>query len=85
MSTVGRAIGKTRSALQGTALASLALVGVILVGGCKSEEKTAAVTPQAVQVLRIESTSESETWSYVGTIRARFESCLLYTSDAADE
>lgn len=69
---------RTRSALKGTALASLALVAVILVGGCKREEKAAAATPQAVQVLRIEPASASEAWSYVGTLRARFESDIAF-------
>lgn len=71
-------IGQPRPALRRIALASLALVGVILVGGCKPEEKAAAATPQAVQVLRIEPASESDAWSYVGTLRARFESDIAF-------
>jgi RND family efflux transporter MFP subunit len=57
---------------------SFGLAAVILVGGCKKDEQTVAERPQAVQVLRIEPTSASEAWSYVGTIRARFETDIAF-------
>ena len=78
MSSMRQNTERTGSGLLGNALVALALVGVILVGGCKSDAKPAAVVAQPVQVLRIEPTSASETWSYVGTIRARFESDIAF-------
>ena len=78
MSGMWQITKRTRSGLSANGLASLALVGVILVGGCKPEQKSAAVSSQAVQVLRIDPASASETWSYVGTIRARFEGDIAF-------
>jgi RND family efflux transporter MFP subunit len=67
-----------KSPMRRTLFISLALAAVILVGGCKPEEKTAAVKPQAVQVMCIAPASESEAWSYVGTLRARVESDIAF-------
>lgn len=78
MSLIRQNIESNRSALRGNAFVALALVGVILLAGCKSDAKPAAIVAQPVQVLRIEPTSASETWSYVGTIRARFESDIAF-------
>jgi RND family efflux transporter MFP subunit len=66
------------SPMKRTTAVSLALTAIILVGGCKQEEKTAVVKSQAVQVMRIAPASESEAWSYVGTLRARFESDIAF-------
>ena len=76
--TSHNANGELHTWRRGSALASLTLVGVLLLGGCKPEEKATAVKPQAVQVLRIEPTSASDAWSYVGTIRARIESDIAF-------
>lgn len=78
MSVPHQNVTNTRSGRLGSTLSSLALVGVLLLGGCKPEEKATAVKPQAVQVLRIEPTSASDAWSYVGTIRARIESDIAF-------
>jgi RND family efflux transporter MFP subunit len=67
-----------KSLMQRTLVALLALVGVILVGGCKAEQKLATPSPQAVQVMELKADSASETWSYVGTLRARFESDIAF-------
>jgi membrane fusion protein, multidrug efflux system len=66
------------SPMQRTIAVSLALAAVILVGGCKKDEQTVAERPQAVRVMRIAPASESEAWSYVGTLRARFESDIAF-------
>ena len=76
--TSHNANGELHAWRRGSALASLTLVGVLLLGGCKPEEKATAVKAQAVQVLRIEATSASDAWSYVGTIRARIESDIAF-------
>ncbi len=68
----------SRSKLRRSGLAALALVGVILVGGCKSDAKPAAMVAQPVQVMEIKPAATTESWSYVGTIRARFESDIAF-------
>ena len=78
MSSMRQNTERTRSKLRSNGLASLAVIGVILVGGCKPEQKSASVYPQAVQVMEIKPASTSETWSYVGTLRARFESDIAF-------
>lgn len=69
---------QTRLRLRGKKLALIVLVGATLLGGCKSERQSATTSSQAVQVLQIEPTSASETSSYVGTIRPRFESNIAF-------
>lgn len=51
---------------------SLALTGL---AGCKKEEK-AAELPQPVRVMLVKQESSSSTFSYAGTVRARYESDL---------
>ena len=77
MSSIRQSTERIRSGLRGSGLAPLALVGVIFVGGCKSDAKPAVVA-QPVQVVQIAPASTSESWSYVGTIRARFESDIAF-------
>jgi RND family efflux transporter MFP subunit len=66
------------SPLQRTLASLLVLGAVVFVGGCKQEEKAAAVAPQAVQVMRIDPAAANDVWSYVGTLRARFESDIAF-------
>ena len=72
----GQGLGSSRADSRANGIVWLALSVVFLLGGCKTEQKSASVQPQAVQVMQIEPASSSETWSYVGIVRARYESDL---------
>ena len=55
----------------------IAAAAVGLLGGCKSEAK-APFLAQPVQVTTVNFTSQSESWSYVGVVRPRYETDLAF-------
>jgi membrane fusion protein, multidrug efflux system len=64
--------GGTASAAVSSA-AAVGLIGVLL-AGCKEEEHVRAPVAQPVQVMTVAMTPEAQSWSYVGVVRARYES-----------
>lgn len=78
MSSMQRNRERASSGLRGSGLVVLAIVGVVFVGGCKSDAKPAALAAQPVQVMEIKPASTSESWSYVGALRARYESDIAF-------
>ncbi len=51
---------------------------VLMTAGCKPERKETAQAPQPVQVMQIAPMPTAQSWSYVGTVRPRFETDLAF-------
>ncbi len=54
------------------------LAGGLLLSGCKSEPRKATAEVQPVQVMSLAQAVRSETWSYTGTVRPRFEADVSF-------
>lgn len=63
---------RTLSTLTFVAVAASAMAG------CKAEGETARTHPQPVQVITVVLKPETPAWSYVGTVRPRYESDLAF-------
>ena len=48
-------------------------MGILALAGCKPRQDATVAPPQPVQVVTVEVRAAPESWSYTGTIRARFE------------
>lgn len=61
-----------------TRTSNLAMVAsaALVLAGCNAESETARIEPQPVQVMTVEFKAQAHEWSYVGTVRPRYESDL---------
>jgi len=64
------------SSSQGPVKFALVALAASLAAGCNAESETARTPPQPVQVMSVTFKAEIPAWSYVGTVRPRYESDL---------